>query len=169
MSGMGSLVGTITARNGTGMFGPVWEQRCVLGNLLRLLAHLWSSLMLTRPTKGWSAFSGRLSRAKPSSQQNSRKSCLMSLLMAQRSPIVLNGTVFLLVWPSLACLVWPLAFVFVIPRVRIHDCWSTVWLCYILHSFFKLLSHGWLNWVSYSLQLNSNCRKTHSEDQRTCV
>lgn len=139
MSSMGSPFGTITARNDIGMFGPVWEQRGVSGNLLCLLAHLWSFLVLARPMKGWSAFSSLLSRGSPSSQENSRKSWLTSLLIAQRSPIVLNGTVFLLVWPSLACLVWPLAIAsFLTPGDRIHDCGSTAWLCHILHSFFQI-------------------------------
>lgn len=92
LSSKGSPVGTIAARNGTGMFGPAWEQRGLLDNLLFLLAHLWSYLILTRSVKGWNTFSDCLSRASPSSQEKSRKSRLMSILVAQRSLIVLNDT-----------------------------------------------------------------------------
>lgn len=71
-----------------------------------------------------------------------RNSCLRRQLMAQGSSVVLNGTTFLLVSPSLAHLVWPFA-LFLIPGDRFHDCPSTGWHCYIWHSVFQFA----LSWL----------------------
>lgn len=40
--------------------------------------------------------------------------------------------------PDLTCLIDSFGS-FLIPGDRIHDCCSTAWLCYILHSFFQIV------------------------------